>query len=185
MATSMFINLPIKDLEKSKAFFEALGWTINKQFTDETAASVVISDTIYAMLLTHDKYRQFTDKKIVDASASSEVLIAISQDSKEAVHKLVDAAVKAGAKDSDKDGIPDDEDACRDVGTTVPSDTQAAYVIGLGLRDALLHADRVLEADELVAAQLRRADQSAEHDAGNAQSTIDAHCFRQAAPPHL
>lgn len=99
MATSMFINLPIKDLEKSKAFFEALGWTINKQFTDETAASVVISDTIYAMLLTHDKYRQFTDKKIVDASASSEVLIAISQDSKEAVHKLVDAAVKAGAKE--------------------------------------------------------------------------------------
>lgn len=100
MAVSIFINLPVRDLEKSKAFVEALGWTINKQFTDETAASVVISDTIYAMLLTHDKYRLFTDKQIVDASKSSEVLIALSQESKEAVHKLVDAALKAGAKEA-------------------------------------------------------------------------------------
>ncbi len=100
MATSIFVNLPVKDLEKSKAFVEALGWTINKQFTDETAASVVISDTIYAMLLTYDKYRLFTDKQIVDARKSSEVLIALSQASKEAVHRLVDAAVKAGASES-------------------------------------------------------------------------------------
>ena len=100
MATSIFINLPVRDLEKSKAFAEALGWTINKQFTDETAASVVISDTIYAMLLTHDKYRQFTDKQIADATKTSEVLICLSQDSKEAVHKLVDAAVKAGASET-------------------------------------------------------------------------------------
>lgn len=100
MATSIFINLPVKDLEKSKAFAQALGWSINTQFTDETAASVVISDTIYAMLLTHDKYRQFTDKQIADATKTSEVLICLSQDSKEAVHKLVDAAVKAGGKES-------------------------------------------------------------------------------------
>jgi predicted lactoylglutathione lyase len=97
MATSIFVNLPVKDLDKSKAFAEALGWTINKQFTDETAASVVISDTIYAMLLTHDKYRQFTDKQIADAKKTSQVIIALSQDSKEDVHKLVDAALKAGA----------------------------------------------------------------------------------------
>ncbi len=77
MPTSIFINLPVKDLEKSKAFAESLGWTINKQFTDETAASVVISDTIYAMLLTHDKYRQFTDKQIADATKTSEVLICL------------------------------------------------------------------------------------------------------------
>ncbi len=100
MPTSIFINLPIKDLEKSKAFAQALGWTINAQFTDETAASVVISDTIYAMLLTHDKYRQFTDKQIADATKTSEVLICLAQDSKEAVHKLVDAAVKAGASET-------------------------------------------------------------------------------------
>lgn len=99
MPTSIFINLPVKDLEKSKAFVEALGWTINAQFTDETAACVVISDTIYAMLLTHDKYRQFTDKAIADATKTSEVLICLSQDSKEAVHALVDAAVKAGASE--------------------------------------------------------------------------------------
>jgi predicted lactoylglutathione lyase len=99
MPTSIFINLPVKDLEKSKAFVEALGWTINAQFTDETAACVVISDTIYAMLLTHDKYRQFTDKAIADATKTSEVLICLSQDSKEAVHALVDTAVKAGASE--------------------------------------------------------------------------------------
>ena len=100
MPTSIFINLPVKDLEKSKAFAQALGWTINAQFTDETAASVVISDTIYAMLLTHDKYRQFTDKQIADATKTSEVLICLAQDSKEAVHRLVDAAVKAGASET-------------------------------------------------------------------------------------
>ena len=100
MPTNIFINLPVKDLEKSKTFVEALGWTINPQFTDETAACVVISDTIYAMLLTHDKYRQFTDKQIADATKTSEVLICLSQDSKEAVHKLVDAAVKAGASET-------------------------------------------------------------------------------------
>lgn len=99
MATSIFLNLPVKDLPKSMAFFRALGWDFNQQFTDETAASLVISDTIYAMLLTHEKFAQFTDKKIADTSATAQVLICLSQDSKEAVHKLVDAAVKAGAKE--------------------------------------------------------------------------------------
>lgn len=100
MATSIFINLPVRDLEKSKLFVEALGWTINQQFTDETAASVVISDTIFAMLLTHEKFKQFTDKTIPDTSKTAQVLIALSQDSREAVHRLVDAAVKAGATES-------------------------------------------------------------------------------------
>jgi uncharacterized protein len=99
MATSVFLNLPVKDLDKSMAFFRALGWDFNKQFTDETAASLVISDTIYAMLLTHRKFSEFTDKKIADTSKTAQVLIALSQDSKEAVHRLVDAAVKAGAKE--------------------------------------------------------------------------------------
>lgn len=99
MATSIFLNLPVKDLPKSMAFFRALGWDFNQQFTDETAASLVISDTIYAMLLTHEKFAQFTDKKIADTSTTAQVLICLSQESKEAVHKLVDAAVKAGAKE--------------------------------------------------------------------------------------
>jgi uncharacterized protein len=99
MPSSIFLNLPVKDLPKSMAFFRALGWDFNKQFTDETAASLVISDTIYAMLLTHDKFRQFTDKAIPDTSKTAQVLIALSVESKEAVHTLVDAALKAGAKE--------------------------------------------------------------------------------------
>jgi predicted lactoylglutathione lyase len=100
MATSIFVNLPVKDLKRSMDFFGKLGWTFNPQFTDETAACMVISDTIYAMLLTHDKYRQFTDKPIADTSKSSQVLIAISVDRKEDVNRIADAAMKAGAKEA-------------------------------------------------------------------------------------
>lgn len=99
MSTKIFLNLPVKDLDKSMAFFRALGWDFNKQFTDETAASLVISDDIYAMLLTHKKFNEFTDKQIADTSKTAQILIALSQDSKADVHKLVDAAVKAGAKE--------------------------------------------------------------------------------------
>lgn len=98
MATSIFINLPVKDLETSKAFFGKLGWTFNPQFTDETAASMVISDSIYAMLLTHDKYRQFTDKAIADTTKTSAVLIALSVDTPADVSRIADAALAAGAK---------------------------------------------------------------------------------------
>lgn len=98
MPSSIFLNLPVKDLDASKAFFEALGWHFNKQFTDHTAASLVISDTIYAMLLTHEKFNEFSHgKTIADTAKTQEVLISLAVDSKEDVHKLVDAAVKAGA----------------------------------------------------------------------------------------
>ncbi len=100
MISNIFVNLPVKDLEKSKAFFEAIGCTINKQFTDETAASIVIGSNIFAMLLTHDKYRQFTSKEIANANTTSEVLIALGADSKEDVTRIVDAAVKAGGRES-------------------------------------------------------------------------------------
>ena len=99
MSTKIFINLPVRDLDKSKAFFQALGWTVNPQFTDETAASLVISDDIYAMLLTHKKFGEFTNKKIADGS-TSEVLIALSVDSKADVNRIADAAGKAGAKEA-------------------------------------------------------------------------------------
>lgn len=97
MSTKIFLNLPVKDLDASMAFFKALGWSFNAQFTDETAASLVISDDIYAMLLTHKKFSEFTTKSIADTSKTAQILICLSQDSKEDVHKLVDAAVKAGA----------------------------------------------------------------------------------------
>ncbi|MER7193391.1 MULTISPECIES: VOC family protein [Streptomyces] len=92
----IFVNLATNDLDASKKFFTELGYTINAQFSDETAASVVISDTIIAMLLTKEKYAQFTKKEIVDSTKASEVLIALSAESREKVDELVDRAVAAG-----------------------------------------------------------------------------------------
>jgi predicted lactoylglutathione lyase len=98
MAMSIFANLPVKDLKASMAFFASLGWKNNPQFTDETAACIVISDTVYAMLLTHEKFESYSHgKKVADTAKTQEVLISLSVDSKEDVHRLVDAAVKAGA----------------------------------------------------------------------------------------
>lgn len=97
MATKIFVNLPVKDLDKSKDFFTKIGFTINNQFTDDTAACVVVSEDIYIMILTHAKYKDFTKKEIADATKTSEVLNCFSFDSKEKVNEFVDAALKAGA----------------------------------------------------------------------------------------
>src|SRR5512132_3912973 len=67
MPTKIFVNLAVKDLDRSKAFFERLGFTFNPQFTDETAACMVVTDDIYAMLLTHPKFKEFTKKDVADA----------------------------------------------------------------------------------------------------------------------
>ena len=100
MATNIFVNLPVRNLDASKAFFGALGFTFNAQFTDETAAAMVIDENIFSMLLTHEKFAQFTSKTIADAHTSSEVLIALSRDSKEAVIALFDKAIAAGATEA-------------------------------------------------------------------------------------
>ncbi|MFI1418982.1 VOC family protein [Streptomyces sp. NPDC020731] len=92
----IFVNLAVNDLDASKKFFTELGYSINAQFSDETAASVVISDTIVAMLLTRQKYAEFTKKEIVDSTKSSEVLLALSAESREKVDELVEKAVAAG-----------------------------------------------------------------------------------------
>ncbi|MEY9485955.1 putative lactoylglutathione lyase [Streptomyces calvus] len=92
----IFVNLAVDDLEAAKKFYTGLGYSINEQFSDETAASVVISDTIFAMLLTRQKYAQFTKKEIVDSTKSSEVLLALSAASREEVDAMVDKAVAAG-----------------------------------------------------------------------------------------
>jgi predicted lactoylglutathione lyase len=97
MATSVFVNLPVRDLNQSVAFFSQLGYTFNAQFTDPTATCMIISDTIYAMLLTHDKFKSFITTEICDATKSTEVLICLSQESREAVDALVDKALAAGA----------------------------------------------------------------------------------------
>ncbi|MFC8094144.1 MULTISPECIES: VOC family protein [unclassified Streptomyces] len=92
----IFLNLPVNDLGASKKFFTELGYSINEQFSDDTTASVVISETIVAMVHTHEKYAQFTKKQITDATKSSEVLIALSSESREKVDELVEKAVAAG-----------------------------------------------------------------------------------------
>ena len=99
MAKLIFVNLPVADLPAAKAFYEAIGAVNNPQFTDETGACMVFSETIHVMLLTHDKFAQFTDKKIADAHSTSEVLICISADSRGAVDDITDAALAAGGRE--------------------------------------------------------------------------------------
>jgi uncharacterized protein len=98
MSKMIFINLPVADLDRSKAFYEAIGATNNPQFSDETAACMVVSETIHVMLLTHDKWRQFTSKPIVDAHASAQVLLCLSAESKDDVIGYVNKAVAAGGR---------------------------------------------------------------------------------------
>ncbi|MFJ7179861.1 VOC family protein [Streptomyces massasporeus] len=92
----IFVNLCTADLGASKKFFTELGFTINEQFSDDTTASVVISETIVVMVHTKEKYSQFTKKDIADSRKSSEVLIALSSESREKVDELVEKAVAAG-----------------------------------------------------------------------------------------
>ncbi|MDF2116842.1 VOC family protein [Roseiarcaceae bacterium H3SJ34-1] len=96
MARMIFLNLPVTDLAKSTAFYEAVGATKNPQFSDDTASCLVFSDTIHAMLLTHDKYRMFTQRPIADTHNVSAALIAISADSKADVDTMVEQAGRTG-----------------------------------------------------------------------------------------
>jgi uncharacterized protein len=96
MATKIFVNLPIKDLQKSVAFFGKLGFTFNPQFTDETATCMIVSDEIFVMLLTEEKFKGFTPKQICDATRYTEVLVCLSRESRAEVDDMVRKAVAAG-----------------------------------------------------------------------------------------
>lgn len=96
MATKIFVNLPVKDLKRSMEFFTKLGYRFNPQFTDETAACMVISEDIYVMLLTHAKFKEFTPKAICDSTKSTEVLVCLSYESRDKVNDTVRKAVAAG-----------------------------------------------------------------------------------------
>jgi len=96
MSKLIFVNLPISDLPRSMAFYAALGAVNNEQFTDHTAACMVFSETIHVMLLTHDKFRQFTPKTIANARETTEVLICISADSRNDVDGTLAKAEAAG-----------------------------------------------------------------------------------------
>jgi predicted lactoylglutathione lyase len=98
MPQMIFVNLPVTDLDKSKAFYEAVGAANNPAFTDETAACMVFSDVIHTMLLTHEKWATFTSKAIPDAHTTAQVLLCVSADSRAEVDGQVDKAVAAGGK---------------------------------------------------------------------------------------
>ncbi len=97
--TDIFVNLPTTDLERSKAFYTALGWTINPLFSDENAACVVVDSHIYFMVLTREFLGSFTDKKIVDTATHAQALIAFSRDDREAVDAVVDTGLAAGGSE--------------------------------------------------------------------------------------
>ncbi|MFA6058530.1 MAG: VOC family protein [Taibaiella sp.] len=97
MATKIFVNLPVKDLNKSVAFFTKLGFSFNAQFTNEHATCMVVGEDIYFMLLVHDFFKKFINKEIADTSRYTEVINCLSADSKEKVDELVKRALEAGA----------------------------------------------------------------------------------------
>lgn len=96
MASKIFVNLPVKDLDKSIQFFSKLGFTFNQEFTDETATCMVVSENIFVMLLTEAKFKTFTPNPICDARKSTEVLVCLQLDSKNEIDSMVRAAVAAG-----------------------------------------------------------------------------------------
>jgi uncharacterized protein len=100
MATQIFVNLPVSDLNKSVAFFTALGFSFNPDYTDENATCMVINDDAYVMLLVEGFFKTFTSKDIVDAKGSTEVIMAFSADSREGVDDMYHKAVDAGGSSS-------------------------------------------------------------------------------------
>jgi len=92
----IFVNLPVRDLGASMRFYDALGFTNNPQFTSDQAAAMMWSEEIVVMLLQHDFWKTFTSKAIPDAHSSAQVMLALSQDSREAVDAIIDRAQAAG-----------------------------------------------------------------------------------------
>ena len=102
MIKQIFVNLGVADLDRSIAFFRKMGFSFNQQFTDETATCMVMSDTIFAMLMVNDRLKDFTPKDLVDAHKATEVLVALSVESRERVDELMQNALDAGAKEPRK-----------------------------------------------------------------------------------
>jgi len=98
MSTKLFVNLPVKDLSRSVEFFRKLGYAFNPRFTDENATCMLIGEDSYAMLLVEKFFETFTPKPIVDAKHATEVLVAVSAESREAVDRIVETALAAGAR---------------------------------------------------------------------------------------
>jgi uncharacterized protein len=108
MSTKIFVNLPVKDLNKSMDFFTKLGYSFNPQFTDKNGGCMVISDDIYAMLLVEPFFKEFTKKDVADATKSTEAIVALGVESRQRVDELVDKALSAGGQPAND---PDDQGA--------------------------------------------------------------------------
>ena len=102
MAKQIFVNLPVKDIDKSIEFFTKLGFKFNPQFTDKNATCMIIGENIFAMLLVEKFFKTFTKKKIVNAKASIEVLNGLAVDSRKKVDDMLNKAVKSGGKEPNK-----------------------------------------------------------------------------------
>lgn len=116
MSTKIFVNLPVKNLEKSKAFFTSLGYQFNPQFTDDKAGCLVISEAIFAMLLTEPFFKTFIPGEISDTSAGTESITCLSADSRQHVDEIISKAIAAG-------------------GTTYNEPQDHGFMYGHGFRD--------------------------------------------------
>lgn len=96
MSTQIFVNLPVKNLQQSIEFFTRLGFQFNPQFSDETATCMIVSENIFVMLLTHEKFKTFTPNPICDATQSTEVLVCLSAESRAKIDEMVRQAVASG-----------------------------------------------------------------------------------------
>lgn len=100
MITKLFVNLPVKDLNKTVEFFTKLGFTFNPQFTDENATCMIVGNDIFVMLLVEKFFKTFTKKEISDVSKNTEVIVALSTQSREEVDQMMEKVVGAGGKES-------------------------------------------------------------------------------------
>ena len=100
MATKIFVNLPIKDLNRTVDFFTKLGFSFNPQFTDEDATCMIVGEDIFVMLLVEKFFKSFTKKEICDATKDAEVIIALSAESREKVDQMINRVIKAGGTES-------------------------------------------------------------------------------------
>ncbi len=99
MVQMIFVNIPVKDIKRSRAFYEALGFTINEQFSDGSAACVVVSESIYFMILNHERFQGFSTLPMADTGKVTAVLISLSRESREAVDAITAAALGAGGSE--------------------------------------------------------------------------------------
>jgi predicted lactoylglutathione lyase len=100
MATKIFVNLPVKDLSKTIEFFTKLGFTFNPQFTDKNATCMIVGDDIFVMLLVEKFFKTFTKKEICDATKDTEVIVALSAESREKVDEMINRVIEAGGRES-------------------------------------------------------------------------------------